>query len=381
MKIALVIERFEPRRGGRERSTEQIARGLAARGHEVTVLCQRGRECEGVAVEPLATMGLGRAAKLRSFVQAVQRRTGGGAFDVVHAMLPVPGANVYQPRGGTVPAQQEAGLRRRDPLSRALAAATEPLRKHRAAMADLERQVMGDAGTACLAVSRMVAEEFREHYNREHGVRVVYNAVDVPNWSEEQRADHRQRLRYRLEVEPETPVFITVATNFELKGVQESIAAFAEWFHRDPTRKDARLIVIGREMIEGYQRAAGLRDVGRMVQFLAPTDEVFPWYCAADACVLLSWYDPCSRVVLEAARWGLPSVTTIFNGAAEVLAGGAGIVVSSPRDKRAVAAALDELSDPARRAARRERCAALDERLGMDRHIEELLVTYEEVRR
>jgi len=42
MKIALIIERMEPSRGGRETSTAQIAQRLAELGHSVTVLCQQG---------------------------------------------------------------------------------------------------------------------------------------------------------------------------------------------------------------------------------------------------------------------------------------------------------------------------------------------------
>ena len=113
--------------------------------------------------------------------------------------------------------------------------------------------------------------------------------------------------------------------------------------------------------------------------FVGPTDEIHQWYAAADACVLLSWYDPCSRVVLEATRWGIPSITTVYNGASEILADGAGIIVGSPKDRRAVAAAMEELADPHRRAMRARACLDVAERLSMDRHVEELLKIYTEV--
>ena len=95
--------------------------------------------------------------------------------------------------------------------------------------------------------------------------------------------------------------------------------------------------------------------------------------------MLLSWYDPCSRVVLEATRWSVPSITTVYNGAAEVLARGAGLVVSSPADTDAVIRAMCELAEPARRAARARACMDVAGRLGMDRYVDELLAAYEEV--
>ena len=382
MKVALVIERMETSRGGRETSTAQIASGLARRGHEVTVLCQRGSwRCEAVNVRPLGSRGLLRSQRLRNFVLDVQREMTEQPYDVVHAMLPVPGADVYQPRGGTVPAQAAASLRRRSPAGRVGVAAAQRLNLRRRTMAALEREVAGDTNVLCLPVSQMVAEELALYYGRVQRVRVVYNAADVPDPQSDQRADWRQRLRFKMGIGSDDPVFLTVAKNFALKGVSETIRAFARWFHANHRRVNGRLIVVGRDLVEGYQRHAGLRDVGAQVVFIPPTDEVFQWYAAADVCILLSWYDPCSRVVLEATRWGIPSITTAYNGAAEVLEQGAGIVVSSPADIRAVVEAMDELADPKRRSARVEACWKLADRLGMDRHVEELLKAYAEAAR
>ena len=77
---------------------------------------------------------------------------------------------------------------------------------------------------------------------------------------------------------------------------------------------------------------------------------------------------------------GIPSVTTVYNGAAEILAvSGAGIVVSSPKDTKAIVAAMEELADPRRRAARREACLAVADRLGVERHVDELMNVYAEI--
>ncbi len=377
MKIALVIERLDPMRGGRETSTAQIASALARRGHHVTVICQEAAwslRDDGVTVKQLGARGVMRVTKLRNFISDVQAAMADGGYDIVHTTLPVPGANVYQPRGGTIPGQRAASVRRRGEFAAFIAEMFAPLNACRSAMAEYERQVIADENTVCLAVSEMVAEEIRSCYGRENGVRVIYNAVDIPAVDDEQRADWRQKLRFGMGVGPENPVFVTVAKNFVLKGVGETIKAFAMWSHDSGT--DGRLVVVGREDSENYQQIAGQHDAGDKVIFVPPTENVFTWYSAADACVLLSWYDPCSRVVLEATRWRLPSITTVFNGAAEILAGGAGIVVDSPRDIVRVAAAMDELADPARRAARTAACVKIADSLGIDRHVDELEAAY-----
>ena len=381
MNIALVIERMDVGRGGRETSTSQIAAELVTRGHAVTILCQSGSWAyPGVTLRALGRRGFWRTTKLANFIADVQRETETG-FDVVHAMLPLPGADVVQLRGGTIPAQRRASRRRRGFLYRLFSPVTEPLNAHRQAMAKLETQVASDPGTRLLPVSDMVAREVADDYDRTEGVRTVYNGVDVPDIPSELRVQWRSTLRQRLGVGDADAVFVTVATNFRLKGVRQAILAFARWVQRSGA--NARLVVVGRDPVtaDGYRRLAGAHGLGRRVFFEAPTEEIFQLYSAADACVLLSWYDPCSRVVLEAARWGLPSITTGFNGAAEVLGDSAGIVVETPNDIDAVADAMEQLADPAVRVRAAQACVAMGDRLTMGRHVDQLLDVYDEVKR
>ncbi len=366
-------------RGGRETSTAQIARSLARRGHEVTILCQDGQlELPGVDLACFGRRGALRACQLKNFVADVQEEIAGGFYDVVHAMLPVPGADVVQFRGGTVPAQQAGSLRRRRGLGWLVAVAVAPLKIRQRAMAELERQVAADPAVRLLAVSEMVAGELDRYYGRSEGVRVVYNAVDVPDPAGRNRLRCRELMRMRLGVGDGAVVFLAIATNFELKGIQETIEAFACWRRTVGSQREARLVIVGREEPEGYERIAAMRDVGPEVIFEPPTRRIFDWYAAADVCVLLSWYDPCSRVVLEATRWGIPSITTVFNGAAEVIAP-SGRVVSSPRDRRGVVAAMEALADPDTRSERERMCRELSDGLSIPRHVDELLEVYAEV--
>jgi UDP-glucose:(heptosyl)LPS alpha-1,3-glucosyltransferase len=243
----------------------------------------------------------------------------------------------------------------------------------------MEQVVVSDPKVLCLPPSQMVAQELERYYGRREGVRVVYNAVDVPDPAGAPRAEWRQRLRGGMGLDDDAVVFLVVAMNFALKGVAESIIAFARWYHTRRGRRLARLVIVGREAPEGYQRHANLRDVAGAVVFVPYAREVFQWYAAGDVCMLLSWYDPCSRVVLEAARWGIPSVTTIFNGAAELLAEGAGIAVRSPQDCKAIVGAMEQMADPDRRAAFSAACNRLADRLGIRRHVDELLQAYAEL--
>ncbi|MCD4825959.1 MAG: glycosyltransferase family 4 protein [Phycisphaerae bacterium] len=380
MKIALIIEGMDPSRGGRETSTAQIATALAKRGHAVTVLCQSGCWDEpSVELRQLGKTGLDRTGRLRRFIVNVQEAVAEGKFDVTHAMLPVPGVDIYQPRGGTVPAQRQASRRRRNLPGKILSKLGDSLNSHRRYMAQLERTVAHDQHTICLAGSGMVAREFERYYRRSKNVRVVFNAVDIPNISDGQRNLWRQQSRWGIGAGPDDVVFLTIAKNFELKGVEQTISAFARWRQSKPGSAGSHLVIIGRKEFQHYNTIAAKQKLGESVHFLPPMGDVFHWYAATDVCVLLSWYDACSRVVLEAARWGIPSITTAFNGAAEVLDTGGGEIVEGPDDIDGVVEAMDKLSNPAWRAKAKQACLAQADDLSMARQIDELETIYQEI--
>jgi UDP-glucose:(heptosyl)LPS alpha-1,3-glucosyltransferase len=378
VRIALTIEHMDPSGGGRETSTAQIAMELADRGHDVTILCQRARwEHPGVKIQTIDVSGR-RVARARRFVTGAQKVMSTERFDVVLTTLPIPGANVYQPRGGTIPAQAAASARRRGRWLGAFGRFVEPLNRMRRFMGAMEREMMRDRSCRLLAVSDMVRREFVRYYGRGDG-QVIFNAVTPPAMDGETRQHERQRMRYMLGLGQDDPMFVCIAKNFMLKGVLEMMAGYSDWVQEGPAGARSRLVVIGRDDVEGYTRIAGLRHVGKQVVFVPPTDEIDRFYAAADACVLLSWYDPCSRVVLEATNWGIPSVTTRFNGASEILDKGAGIVVDSPRSRRAVRDAFATLAEAESRRGYAEACSGLAGALTIERHVDELEAVFEQV--
>lgn len=383
MKVALVIENLDVARGGRETSTAQIASGLADRGCDVTVLCQTGSCMDNrVNVRELGLPKGPRWVQARKFVAAVRGVMAQERFDIVHAMLPLPGANVYQPRGGTIRGQRVASLRRRQGVwSRLAGMAGWIANLSRLTAIAHERRMLADRRVACLCVSRMIGQEFHELYGRRDGVRVIFNAVEVPPGFGRHAATNREEFRRSLRIGPDDVVFMSVAKNFALKGVRETIQAFGRLVQLlGNSGTQCRLVLIGeRTSHDEYHRLAQSLSLDGQVVFIPHEDNVFLRYPAADVCVLLSWYDPCSRVILEAIRCGIPSITTAYNGAGEALAGGAGLVVDSPANVEAAASAMNLLADPFRRQQCVHACGKVADSLGIDRHVRELMDAYSEV--
>jgi UDP-glucose:(heptosyl)LPS alpha-1,3-glucosyltransferase len=223
-----------------------------------------------------------------------------------------------------------------------------------------------------------VVDEIGALYGRRENLRLVHNGVAVPEVSDDQRRLWRRQWRERWQAGEATTVFLSVAQNFKLKGVEQTIAAFGNI----ALANDCRLVIVGRQSGQGrYQQQALETCTPGSVIFEPPQEDVFGLYSAADAVVLLSWYDACSRVVLEALRWGLPSLTTRLNGAAEFLTDGAGIVIDTPSDITAASEGMARLCDPQARQAMRQACQAKSAYASIDRQVDQLLEVYENIMR
>jgi UDP-glucose:(heptosyl)LPS alpha-1,3-glucosyltransferase len=368
---------MQPSRGGRERSVGEIAAALSARGHEVAVYCQQApQKPEGMAVRVLG--GEGSSAGMVNFARAVIRTARQEGIDIVHAALPIPGADVYQPRGGTILGNLAAKRLRRPVIAAVQGLALNLGWSRRGTALALERSCIANPATLCLGVSQKVVDEIGALYGRRENLRLVHNGVAVPEVSDDQRRLWRKEWRDRWQAGEATTVFLTVAQNFKLKGVEQTIAAFGQIARAN----DCRLVIVGRQSGQGrYQQQALETCPPGSVIFEPPQEDVFGLYSAADAVVLLSWYDACSRVVLEALRWGLPSLTTRLNGAAEFLADGAGIVIDTPSDIAAASEGMTRLCDPQARQAMSQACQAASAYASIDRQVDQLLELYENIMR
>jgi UDP-glucose:(heptosyl)LPS alpha-1,3-glucosyltransferase len=111
--------------------------------------------------------------------------------------------------------------------------------------------------------------------------------------------------------------------------------------------------------------------------FAGQTDRVADFYAASDFFVLPTRHDSCSLVVLEALAMGLPVISTVFNGACEIMRDGEhGFVLSNPADVGALTAAMGQLMDPTARQRMHEACLALRPNLSFDAHMDRLEEIY-----
>ncbi len=378
MKAAIVIERIEPWRGGAEISTLQLARRLAANGVDVTLLtASRGASTPDLRIVTLPVGAVPSPLRLRAFARRAAAAAQRERFDVVHAIPPVPGCDVYQPRGGLVRETLARNVALRpDAGRRFLKRVASALNVKRRAVLDFESRVCRPGGPVILAVSQYVAEQLRAQYGlAPPQVRVVFNGVEIEAVPPETRLAWREEVRSRYGVDDGTMLALCVAHNFRLKGVGPLIEAVARAGR--PLGGRIHLIVVGRDNPVRYIDLGRRLGIGERVTFAGPTQRIGAFYAAADVCAHPTWYDPCSRVVLEAASRGLPCITTRYNGASEALRDGVhGFVLDRPDDVDALADRLVRMADADLRQRMSIEAARLAPALSMARHAREVLEVY-----
>lgn len=373
MKIGVIIERIEPWRGGAETSTEELSELLAARGHDVHVITSSRRpSTPTLTIHTLEPRAIVRPLATAAFVRRAAAFIDAERFDATLAIAPVPNAHVYQPRGGSVRETLDRNLAMRPPgAKRLLKQAAHSLNPKFRGLLRLEREICRPSGPLIAAVSRYVADQFERHYGlTAPRVQVVFNGVEVavPDHTESVRLRGLTRAQYGWG--SDEFVMLCVAHNFRLKGVHCAVRALGELVREG--RTNARLLIIGRDNPIPIQRLAMHVGVADRVIFGGPTQRIGAFLAAASVCVHATYYDPCSRIVLEAICHGLPVITTRQNGAAEAVREGIdGYVLTAPDEPGALADRLNRVADGALAQP-----ANVDEslryRLSMRRHVAEL---------
>lgn len=382
MRVAIVHTSVDASRGGAETSIIEMAAALAAVGHEITIVTRgTGGTADRTghpALIGLPTRGTGRTTQLFNFLDDARTYCNAARFDIVHAVVPLAGCDVYQPRGGTYAATQRANLDLLGtPFARRIKSMLAPLNRKQWRLRLAETRMLAINPPFVAAVSNMARDQISQllpDFPTEK-LSTIFNACS-PERVAIRTPDATNAARRALDIPAEWEVILFVAHNFQLKGLRELLQALAPE-HSPATRR--LLVVAGRDRVEPYARLANRLRLSNHVRFIGSTTDVSRLYAAADVLAHPSWYDPCSRVVLEAVCHGIPVVTTERNGAVEALSNDSGFSVKSPADIRGLAAALTKaLAAPARAAAKQHAMTARP-RLSMERHARELTELYARV--
>ncbi len=321
--------------GGMERVLAELALGLRALGHEVTVIA---RTCE-----------LPASAGVSFHRVRGPRRP----LLIAHPWFVLAGSlSVAGRRRGVVHSTGAIVLNRVDAIAVHYCHQVGPTNPSRATAlfrlhAKLVRRLLRLAERVCYRVNRKatyvcvsegVAEEMREHHPHLDGrVVAIQNGVDTDAFAPGLRAQEARTLRGTLGIADARLVALFVGSEWGRKGLEPVIRALASASEWD-------LLVAGGGDSRRYQELADSLGVGEAVHWLGVSRDVAPLYELADALVFPSSYEAFPLVALEAAASGLPILATPVNGVRELIHDGEGGFVIS-QDPDAISARLRQLAD------------------------------------
>ena len=381
MRIALTVRDFRPWRGGGEGYVFTLAKALAARGHEIHVFAANiGEIPAGIIphVVPISGLISRRASFARRCAQMLSE--GEENFDLIHGFGKSIRMDVFRPGGGVHKAWQDM-----DPLcvENRLGRMWRRFRRRLAPgqwlvlRLEAEQYRAGPDEPEIIANSQMVREHILRYYTvPEKRIHVIYNGVDTTRFSPANRERFRDEIRDKFGIDTSETVLLFIANNFRLKGLAPLVRAVGALA---ADHKHLRVLVIGRDHAERYKALARSFGCEQRLVFAGPMREPERAYAAADIFVHPTFYDPCANVTLEALASGLPVITSIHNGAGELITAGVEGDVVHPQDSEALAEAIKALLDPNRCSAVGRAARQLAEQHNMSRHVEEVLAVYDHV--
>lgn len=353
MRIALCYESVLPSRGGCETYIAQLARWLAADGHDLHLYACRWDESalsDRIHYHRLPPPRGPRFYRPWRFAASCVEALRAAGPHVSIGFNQTWGQDVQYPQGGLHLASVAHNRRKYSrPLWRRLASAAKTFDLSHWSFSLLERRQYVSSRPLIVAISGMVRDHFRHYYHiSADDLRVVHAAIDEDRFAHADRPRRRLEFRDQWGIRPEDTTALFLAMNYRLKGIEPLLHAVAHLGNRERFR----LLIAGGPRTSRWEQLAARLGVADSVRLLGPRHDVHHCYFAADFLVHPTFYDPCSLVVLEALACGLPIITSRYNGAAELITHSReGFVIDNPHDHEQLADCIQLLRDPARRAA------------------------------
>ena len=352
LRIGLVRRGFSPT-GGAERYLKRLACGLVENGHDVQLFATK----EWPANEwPFGEVNQLNSRSILGFADEVEKKRAGGSCDLLLSLERIWRCDLYRAGDGV----HQAWLQRRQKFEgRWRQLARKFNRKHRDILR-LEQSLFGErcAGRV-IANSKMVKDEIFDFYSyRPDMIDIVRSGLPLKDF--QFSAEVRRKSRIRLDLDPDDVAVLFVGTGWERKGLRYAIEAV------ESCSKKLRLLVAGGGDADRYR--------SDRIQFLGEVVDLLPIFAAADVFILPTIYDPFSNACLEAMACGLPVITTRANGFYEIMEDRIhGSIVDSADDVSDLVSALEDWSDPTRRAAARPSILKHAARFDISRNVNETI--------
>jgi UDP-glucose:(heptosyl)LPS alpha-1,3-glucosyltransferase len=324
--------------GGAERYLDTLLQYLKKSGHEIHIFANRWTQSEDIIMHKIDVLALGSFLSTITFNQNLKRAIqNAGGMDCVISFERTTCQDIY--RAGEGCHIEWLKLRKLiEPGWKQFSFRVNPLH---IAILSLEKKLFS-LTKLIIANSQMVKQQIMMNYGLpRQKVCVIYNGVDLQRFSPGDRNKWRGDVRQELSISENARVILFVGSDFERKGLLTLYRALSK-LKSDSLAGDVHLLVIGKGNIDKFKSIADKFGILEKVIFAGTQRKMERFYGAADVFVLPTIYDPFSNATLEAMASGLPAITTVNNGASEIIKNGTdGFILHDLLDYNGLALMID----------------------------------------
>jgi glycosyltransferase involved in cell wall biosynthesis len=205
----------------------------------------------------------------------------------------------------------------------------------------LERHLYTRPRAQLILIAHKTAVDLDRFYGRHENLPIVYMGLDHGVFNQPSRSARRAAARAELAIPADQFVFLLVGNDWRKKGLftlLEALAALADL--------PVALLVAGSDESRPYDAPIDRLNLTGRVRFLPLRSDVAFYYAAADAYVGPSLEDTFAVPPLEAMACGLPVITSVTNGTAEIMTDGVdGLILQDATDSKTLAAQMRSLCE------------------------------------
>lgn len=184
-----------------------------------------------------------------------------------------------------------------------------------------------------ILIARKTLEDLDHFYGPHDSLPVVYMGIDHVTFNPQVRMARRQEARKELGIRDNQFVLLLVGNDWRKKGLSVLLDALQLL-----TDCPVLLLVAGDDEKHSYEQQIQRSRLSDRVIFLPSRQDVAFYYAAADTYVGPSLEDTFAQPPAEAMACGLPVITTVTNGTAEIITDGVdGLILHDPANEEALA--------------------------------------------
>ena len=357
MKIGLVRRGFS-RTGGAESYLKRLGRALSDAGHLLTLFATE----EWPAAEwPYGHLVRFKESSPLGFSKAVAaaRHT----VEILFSLDRILECDCYRAGDGV----HRVWLDKREAIEPSWRKSFRFMNGKHNELLQLEQGLLGEKKatrviTNSIMIKHQIISEFG--YPEDH-ISVIYNGIADTHFKKKpgSRWDHR----YDWGLTDMDLGILFAGTGWERKGLQFAIDAVVKLNNRH-----LKLLVAG----EGKKPPF----TPKSIRFLGPVEDMHSLSIAADLFVLPTLYDPFSNACLEALSAGVPVITTVNNGFAEIIEPGVhGEVLANPEDIATLSETINRWCTLSQKTELRDACAKRGHEYTIERNVAETLKVLEDL--